>query len=403
MPGNLEFLKYKQNINSNAAEAYRAFTTSTALSEWLCDQAFVQSEPGGSLYLWWQNKYCAFGQFTELEPKKKIGFTWQGKDDPSSSRVQVAIKQKEEGIQVNLIHSELGTGKNWKKTRNQIDNGWQTSLENLKSMLEEGQDARLARRPMMGITGIEPVSDEIAQKHNLPKAKGLLLFGVIDGMGAQNAGLHAGDILLKFDGKKLSRDQDLYQIIEKHKAGDTVKVSFYRDGQKHNTELTFSERLHYDIPQNPTDLAAQVEAMYKSLLSEYELLLKGVSEEKACAFPAEGEWNIKQVLAHLIIAEKDTHYWISALMEDQDSYFEFHANKTERLNAVVSVCPTVNALIKDLKRNTTETVALINHLPENFITHKRSYNRLGEFLLSSTFHYQDHIAQIKNITENNLP
>jgi len=132
-------------------------------------------------------------------------------------------------------------------------------------------------------------------------------------------------------------------------------------------------------------------------------MLKGVSEEKASSAPDQGEWNIKQVLAHLISSEKDTHSWICSLLDDRDCLFEFHENRNYLLNSIIAVCPTINGLIKDLKRNTAETVAYLNNLDENFVDHKRSYNRLGEFLLSTTFHYQDHIDQIKKIIENDLP
>lgn len=403
MPQKLDSLKYKQTINSKPAEIYRAFTTPTGLSEWLCNKAYIQPGNNSSFYLWWQNGYYVCGEYTQCEPDIEVGFTWFGKDEPGPSTVRVNIKEKDNGSQLTLTHLDLGTGKNWKKTRSQIDKGWQDALDNLSTVLEEGQDKRQSNRPMMGITGVEPVSEEIMKKYNLPKSKGLLLSGVINGMGAQNAGLQAGDVLLKLDNKKLNQEQDLLQLIGKHKAGDTVKVIFFRQGEKRETELTFTEKLHYDIPQNPGELTSQVDAMYKQLTSQIELMLKGVSEEKASSAPDQDEWNIKQVLAHLISSEKDTHSWICSLLDDRDCLFEFHENRNSLLNSIIAVCPTINGLIKDLKRNTAETVAYLNNLDENFLDHKRSYNRLGEFLLSTTFHYQDHIDQIKKIIENHLP
>ncbi len=397
MPGNSEFLKYKQTIATTSSEAYRAFTSPTALSEWLCNHAIVKPIPSGSYYLWWQSGFFVSGEFTELSPNKTVSCSWMGKDDPGPTNVCITIKPKPEGVQVNLVHGGFGSGKNWKKTRRDIDKGWQEVLENLKTMLEKGLDERLLRRPMMGITGCESLSEETAPKHHFPKPNGLLLYGVLDGMGAQNAGLLPGDILVKMGGKKLIQDADLYFVIGQHIAGDKVKVTYYRDGEKHNTELVFSERLRIEVPPKPTDLAAKLDAMYKPLLAQLDTALKGITEEKASTSHAPDDWNIKQVLAHLIAGEKDAHTWIAALLEDQDSGFEYHVNKTERLNALVAACPTLSALIKDLKRNIAETVALVSNLPERFVAHKRSYTRLGEDLLSSSFHYQDHIDQIQKM------
>jgi uncharacterized protein YndB with AHSA1/START domain len=402
MPGNSEFLKYKQTIGTTSSEAYRAFTSPTALTEWLCNQALVKPIPSGNYYLWWQSGYSVTGEFTELSPDKNVSFTWMGKDDPNPTKVCVTIKPKPEGVQVTLIHCGLGDGKKWKLTRREIDKGWQESLENLKTMLESGQDLRLLRRPMMGITGCEGLSEATASKHNFPKSNGLLLYGVLDGMGAQNAGLQPGDILVKMGGKKLNQDADLHNVISQHQAGDKVKVTYYRNGEKHNTELTFSERLHVEIPPKPADLATQLDAMYKPLLAQLENTLKGISEERATTNPAQGEWNIKQTMAHLIAGEKDAHSWIAALLEDQDSGFEYHVNKIERLNALISACPTMSALIKDLKRNIAETVALISNLPPGFVAHKRSYTRLGEEIFNGSYHYLDHIDQIKKIIDKNV-
>jgi uncharacterized protein YndB with AHSA1/START domain len=401
MPGKSECLKYKQSINTSPAEAYRAFTSPTALTEWLCNQASVKSKVGNTLYLAWQNGYFMCGEYSELIPEKTVGFSWLGKGDPGLSHVLVTIKQKTEGVQVTLTHYDIGSGKIWKNTRAQIDKGWQISLENLKSVLENGQDLRLSRRPMMGIYGLEPVSDETANKLNLPKPHGLILYGVIDGMGAQNAGLQTDDVLVKMDGEKLRQEQDFFRVIEKHQAGDTIKVSYYQQSEKLTTELTFSERIHFDIPPKPDELSTQVETMYKPMMAQLESSLKGITDVQA-SFSGPGEWNVKQVLAHLIATEKDTHTWIAALIEDQGCGFEFHVNNTERLNAIISVCPNLSALIKDLKRNIAETVALMAILPESFVLHKRSYTRLGEYIFETTFHYQDHIKQIQKNIQNSL-
>lgn len=400
MSGKTEFLKYKQFMNTTSSEAYRAFTSPTALGEWLCDQALVKQAPSSSFFLWWQGGYFATGEFTELSPDKKVEFTWMGKDDAGLTNVQVTIKPKDEGVQITLVHCGFGSGNKWKTTRKQIDRGWKEAFKNLKSALENGQDMRLLRRPMMGIIGAEQLNEESAKQHHFPKTNGLLLLGVLDEMGAQNAGLQAGDILVKMNGHKLVKEQDLVDVISEHQAGDKVSVVYYREGEKQNTELTFSERLHFDIPAKPADLATQVDGLYKPLVSRLENMLKGITDEKASFNPAPEEWNINQILAHLIVCEKDTHTFISAALDDNTGNFDFHANKTDRLNAIAVVCPTPNALIKDLKRNIAETVAILANLPECFVAHKRTYSQLGEFLSTTPYHYQDHTNQIQKIISN---
>lgn len=143
MPEISECLKYKHFINSSASEVYRAFTSPTALGEWLCDQALVKQGLSNCFFLWWQSGYFATGEYTELSPDKKVGFTWLGKDEPDKTNVLVTIKPKDEGVQITLVHDGLGNGNKWKATRKQIDRGWKVAIENLKTALESGQDLRV--------------------------------------------------------------------------------------------------------------------------------------------------------------------------------------------------------------------------------------------------------------------
>ena len=41
-------------VNASVKFAYRAFTSSTSLREWLCDIATVEPHPRGRMYLWWR-------------------------------------------------------------------------------------------------------------------------------------------------------------------------------------------------------------------------------------------------------------------------------------------------------------------------------------------------------------
>ena len=98
-------------------------------------------------------------------------------------------------------------------------------------------------RPGLGIV-IVPDST----KQRLQINKGLIVSYIDDKGGAAKAGLkgmtqdkygrvYLGDIILKVDGKEVNTLDDIYQVLEEKKIGDSVDVEFRRDGNMKNTKI----------------------------------------------------------------------------------------------------------------------------------------------------------------------
>ncbi len=60
---------------------------------------------------------------------------------------------------------------------------------------------------------------------------GCTISDVVRDSGAEKAGLEAGDVIEKIDGKSISVFEDIRLIIAQHRAGDELDVQFKRDGQ----------------------------------------------------------------------------------------------------------------------------------------------------------------------------
>ena len=181
--------KFKRNLAAPPAEVYRAFTNSTALREWFCDGATTDPHKGGHIYSWWNNGYYTSGEFIALEPDKKVAFSWHGRGEPDATRVQVLLAAMDGGTLMTIAHSGVGTDKSWAKSIQEIETGWTAALENLQAVLETGMDLRFTRRPMLGISGGDELTPQIAATIAAPVTEGFRLEGVVDGMGAQGAGL----------------------------------------------------------------------------------------------------------------------------------------------------------------------------------------------------------------------
>jgi hypothetical protein len=62
---------------------------------------------------------------------------------------------------------------------------------------------------------------------------------------------------------------------------------------------------------------------------------------------------------------------------------------------MVTAYPTVADLLEEWKRSETETLALLENLPDDFVQRKSSFWRLAYNMLQGTPHYYDHLEQMK--------
>jgi S1-C subfamily serine protease len=111
------------------------------------------------------------------------------------------------------------------------------------------------RRPALGVRTI-PISAELADEMGLPADHGLLIVQVLPGSAADQAGLRAGteraylgnipimlggDLIVAIDGEQIEDEQNLSEIMNNHRAGDTVKVTIYRNKKKVDVSVTLGE------------------------------------------------------------------------------------------------------------------------------------------------------------------
>ena len=84
-------------------------------------------------------------------------------------------------------------------------------------------------RGRMGVQ-IESVSKEIAESIGLGKPLGALVRGVETGAPAEKAGIEAGDIITKFEGKLIEKSSDLPRMVGNVKPGTKAGVTIFRRG-----------------------------------------------------------------------------------------------------------------------------------------------------------------------------
>lgn len=88
---------------------------------------------------------------------------------------------------------------------------------------------------------ITPVSKEVAESLGLPKTTGALVRMVEAGSPAEKAGLEAGDVILKVDGKVIEKSSDLPRAIGSTKPGSRASLTVWRRGASRDLSITIAE------------------------------------------------------------------------------------------------------------------------------------------------------------------
>ena len=88
---------------------------------------------------------------------------------------------------------------------------------------------------------IDQVNKEVAESIGLGKAQGALVRGVEAGAPAEKAGIEAGDIITKFDGKQIEKSTDLPRLVGNVKPGTKSVVTVFRRGTTRDFSVVVAE------------------------------------------------------------------------------------------------------------------------------------------------------------------
>ncbi len=95
-------------------------------------------------------------------------------------------------------------------------------------------------RGRMGVV-IQEVTKELAESFGLDKPHGAIVNSVEKGGPAEQAGIEAGDVVLRFDGKVISSSADLPRIVAATRPGTRVNVQLWRKSSLREVHLTVGE------------------------------------------------------------------------------------------------------------------------------------------------------------------
>jgi serine protease Do len=104
------------------------------------------------------------------------------------------------------------------------------------------------RRGWLGVK-IQQVTDEIAESLGIKPARGALIAGVDDKGPAKPAGIEAGDVVIRFDGKDIKEMRDLPRIVADTPVGKDVPVIIIRKGKEQTKTVKLGRLEDGEKPQ----------------------------------------------------------------------------------------------------------------------------------------------------------
>jgi len=127
--------------------------------------------------------------------------------------------------------------------------GFALPINKAKKAIEQVKTLGKIVYPFLGVRYVL-ITDEIQKKNNLPINYGAWVIkgdnpgeAAIDpNSAAQKAGLKEGDIILEFNGEKITTENSLAKTIMKYNPGDKVTLKILRGNQEKIVEVTLGER-----------------------------------------------------------------------------------------------------------------------------------------------------------------
>ena len=161
------------------------------------------------------------------------------------------LNMRGEVIGVNTQIETGGTG-----VAGTVGIGFAVPSNTVKDVVAQILTTGRVERAYLGITG-QAITPTLVEAYNLPVEEGVLVQSVAAGSGAAKAGLQGGetevvvagetyvlggDVIVAFDGRKISSIGELRDAIAQHKPGDEVKLGIYREGKKTSVTVTLGRQ-----------------------------------------------------------------------------------------------------------------------------------------------------------------
>ena len=151
------------------------------------------------------------------------------------------------------INSQIETGGSGSGN---VGIGFAIPIDTARTEIKQLETTGKVEHAFLGITGTS-ITPDLARAVNLPVKEGVLVQEVVKGGPADKAGIQGGgtsatiegasfslggDIITEVNGRKISSMEDVVNVVNSAKPGETVELTVLRGGSTKTVSVTFGER-----------------------------------------------------------------------------------------------------------------------------------------------------------------
>ena len=149
------------------------------------------------------------------------------------------------GPLVNLAGDVIGIN-SLKLVDEQVEGmGFAIPIEDAMNYVDSLEKGKAIQRPVVGVQILDLTNKYALYRYGInvdsSVKSGVILVKVNTGYPASNGGLKEGDIVTKIDGNDITTVSEFKYELYKHNIGDTIEVTYYRDGKENKTKLKLNK------------------------------------------------------------------------------------------------------------------------------------------------------------------
>ena len=119
--------------------------------------------------------------------------------------------------------------------------GFAIPAEIAAPIVEKLKAGQAIERGYLGVR-IQPLNEDLAESLGIAHNKGEFVQAVEPGQGAANAGILPGDVVIKVDGKEVTREQTLSFLVANTAPGKRIPIELIRDGRRMTVTAAVGKR-----------------------------------------------------------------------------------------------------------------------------------------------------------------
>lgn len=123
--------------------------------------------------------------------------------------------------------------------------GFAIKIEDAMKHVDDLEQGKKIERPLLGITNTNVTDSYTLRQYgislNSKITSGIVVISVVEGSGADKAGLKKGDVITKINDDEVNNVAYLKYLLYKYKIGDTIKITYIRDNETKTADVTLTE------------------------------------------------------------------------------------------------------------------------------------------------------------------